>query len=271
MSERASFAHHSEVVTSQRTGAFVMSMFGLTPEQIQGETILDLGSGYQQAFAQHAEKAGATVISLDPNLPHSDEYVVNNMINDGMANGLSRGLAYDAIQETLPAILRSQGTIPSKDPKIYQAQVAAFYRKSQAWPENPYGKAVSGLGQALPFQDRVFDRIVATTSVPYGVSLDVFATILGEANRVLRHGGKAHFWPMVSGGIYEHVSLTEIRDILKKARANAPNKEAKAALSGFGLHTWVDPEIEKEQRKAEELIGPLGSSVTTLVLTRKTA
>lgn len=269
------FEDYREVVSCQRSTKFVMTMLGLTPEMLAGETILDLGSGFRQEFARDAEELGATVISLDPNLPHMDEYVDYNLVNELRIDPLS-AMYFD---DELRNFRKEHGLKLPKTEVELIAQRAAYHRQNMDWPEEAYGKAVAGIAQALPFADRSFDRVVAMTSVPYGITRAEIPAMLAEANRVLKRGGKGHFWPTTVGDMTCNLELDEIRQRLKDARRDAVNKVEKQSFNGFGLEFVTQPGLIEEYRVANRILSDHGFGrdiVDTqyqrvLVLTRKVA
>lgn len=271
MSEVLTTYNYQDIVTSQRTADFVLGALGIEMDELVGQRVLDLGSGYLQQFAQEVEAAGGEVVSLDPNLPHSDTYVVKQLLNELRPDGVAvlyGELDYDSMMMLKTSIRKGIGNNP--DALAYWAN---YYREMQGWPEDVYGTAVAGLAQALPFRDRSFDRIVATTSVPYGIGHTEIPHMLGECNRILRKGGTAHFWPVVSGGIEEFLDLKQIRELIKTARNKATSKVEQAALGGFGLEITEskDETWQTDMRKAEAILGEVAMRRKYLLLTRKTS
>ncbi len=266
MSERLGFTDHRNVVTSRRSTEFIFSALGLEIDCLAGETVLDLGSGFNQQLAQDLEKNNVSVVSLDPNLPHNDDYVIRQLFND--LDSDVEGNITEAFDNATPALLRE---MIAAQPD-FKNVLARLYREIQDWPLLPYGKAVAGKAQSLPFRDKVFDRIIASSSVPYGITAEEIPTMLAETNRVLKRGGKAHFWPVVVGGIEEYISLEEIRGLVKKARNTSSNRSERALLSGFGLEIFENK--EEEWQAGMRLVGGLWGYSSqrgkTLVLTRKT-
>jgi hypothetical protein len=270
MIERYGFTDYREIPTSQRSTEFILGALGLSTDELVGETVLDLGSGTSQQLAQDLELVGSKVVSMDPNLPHSDVYVVKNLLND-----LSVTPEYDLLvspdsvyNTTLVQLV--EDALETDDFNLVSI-FASEWREMRHWPAHAYGRAVAGKGQALPFKDRCFNRVIATTSVPYGLTVDELPTVLAECNRVLVRGGRAHFWPVVVGGIEDYISLDEIRALIKKARSNSPTSEAKEYLSGFGLEICEssDESWQIGMEAAGLMLGDSKMRTKTLVLTRK--
>ncbi len=288
---------HRIITTSQVSTEMVCMITGVLPEEMIGQLVLDMGSGYRQQFARDIDAIGGTVVSLDPNLPHTDEYVLRKKENDirGDSIDAERNYGYDmgqlAITQSyadLKQELRKRGYRgPIDDTPECKEVIAQITREELGWPDQAYGRVVAGVAQMLPFPDRTFDRAIATTSVPFGLTREEIPAMLGEASRVLKRRGTAHFWPIVADtDIYEPITLPEIRDLIKQARKelSAAAKDAetlqerqrlqseKVALEGFGLEVRTQAEVRLAYTVLADMLPPnMAAQSQSLMLTRKIA
>ena len=101
------------------------------------------------------------------------------------------------------------------------------YRK-KAQRSFPEGKTITGVGQALPFQDESFDKIFAF-HVDEHLSQGAFFGVVAEMARVLRGGGEAKLGPTLNiPGEWD-----SYQDILG-------NQELKKQLDRYGVEVIKD-------------------------------
>lgn len=230
------YSHHSQVVTGQLSTEAVEHIFGVGREDVTGQLVLDLGSGFRQQLAQDWEAAGATVISVDPNQPYSNQYLLKQVVNriqtDSMMLETMAGLPASGLflsgelgEEFLgnaAAFWKEKGVkLAQKDGPMRTGQIVEYYRYREGIPGETYGKVVAASALNLPFPDGMFDRIIASSSVPYGLPYASIPRMLAEANRVLKPRGEARFNPVAVGDFSNFVDLATIRALIKTARAEA--------------------------------------------------
>lgn len=143
------------MVTSARSLEFTMAIAGKSPEDFAGKRVMDLGSSYNQTLARGLEEYGATVVSVDPNLPHSVEYIFFNALNELKSQGIISSEIVNKertvfsktgeLSRDIRALLGGLG-LPTATCKFI-----ADYREKSGWPAEHYGNAVSAVAQALPF------------------------------------------------------------------------------------------------------------------------
>ena len=104
-----------------------------------------------------------------------------------------------------------------------------------AWPGTLDLRTLAG--ERLPYEDGRFDTVVMTLTL---CSVDDVAAVLGETRRVLRPGGKVHFWEHVAA---EHARTRKWQDRLtplhRAIGGNCHlNRDAEGAYraAGFMIH-----------------------------------
>lgn len=277
MSEFAAFKSHHDVVISQCDTGFLELVMGFRLEDFAGERILDVGSGYNQQLARDGAELGVQVVSLDPNLPHDDAYL--GFVDWKVYNSELRRRAGNldlALREPTTAnpetrdYIRTRKLQKDDTPETRAAKQANYFRTERGVLPGHFNNAAAGIVQALPFADRSFKAVVASSSAPYGIPREDIPIMLAETARVLERGGKGYFWPVVCGSMDQYLSIEDIRNLVSTARRQAETKEERAALKGFGIEIKATTLARLAFGGLQDMPGELYRQKDVLVLTKKT-
>lgn len=206
-----------EVAASRQDPERFFAGFGIKPADFNDQLVLDVGSTFDQhMFHALSQTSTARVISIDPNLPHTEEYKL-----------------YSA-----SASLCSLEAISGYGAGILQA---GFALEEFNWPDAAAGPALAARGQELPFRKSCVDAMFVFSSVVISCeSLDEVVMFLGECNKALKPGGRAYIAPLIyfercgSESYYGiDFDIQSVRNALPGIRRRGP--VLRASLSGFGL------------------------------------
>lgn len=175
------------IAVTERTFEQYLARLSLSEQDLQGNSILDIGSGFAN-FVEHVNNAGGRAVGVDPVYSlFKDDFEDFEKVAE--RNRMHHMFTYGGqVKDT-----------PDQTDEEMRAAWTQFYNEFKEKAINSKGKYVAGSHQNLPFRNESMDLVVSNNSVTLLSDPLFLYKAMQEVRRVLKPDGEARFGPVPRG------------------------------------------------------------------------